>query len=267
MTDLGTVVRRFRGILSREPEQEASSPGIDTVLDGISAVTVISSLTGTVPAEADGDASDVRGELTSAIGRSMAGMRADVVLSGPDLSGTQDLIHLAAGRQLSLVAHVACRALPGHATAQGSGHEAIHTAADSGFFTLFARNVQEAVDLSLIARYVAERTLVPGLVAMDGATAVRAVEDVNLPTATLVREFLGRAGDMIESPTPAQEIVFGANRRRVPRWFDLERPALHGAHEAADIWGLGAAARRPYVLDHVAPTLAAAVAEYARHSG
>ena len=122
-----------------------------------------------------------RGALATAIGLSLSGIRATAFLSSADLAGAQDLLASAAGRHLPLVAHLSNRALAGHASAMGSGHEALHISADSGCFMLFAANVQEAVDLTLIARRVAEQTLIPGLVIMDGDQTALAMQDVRLP--------------------------------------------------------------------------------------
>ena len=58
-------------------------------------------------------------------------------------------------------------------------------------FLLFAANVQGAADLTLIARRVAERCLVPGLVAMDVEQTAMAMQDVRLPDDDLLRLFVG----------------------------------------------------------------------------
>ena len=167
----------------------------------------------------DGDlhghpADGARGALATAIGASLAGMRATAFINANDLAAVQDLLVSARGRHLPLVLHVSNQALAGHSTALGSGHEAVHISADSGCFLLFAANVQEAVDFTLIARQVAERTLIPGLVIMDGEQTAQAIQDVRLPDDELVRSYLGKADDTLDSPTPAQKMLFGEQRRR-----------------------------------------------------
>lgn len=122
-----------------------------------------------------------RGALAAAVGLAMGGSRATCFLSGPDLAGALDLLRSAAGRRLPLVLHLANRALPAHGLAAGSGHEALHLAADSGALVLVAANVQEAVDFGLIGRRVAEATLTPVLVAMDGEETALSMQDVCLP--------------------------------------------------------------------------------------
>nr|VFK49469.1 MAG: Pyruvate:ferredoxin oxidoreductase [Candidatus Kentron sp. TC] len=192
-----------------------------------------------------------RGALAAAMGLTMAGARATVFLSGPDLISGQDLLVMAAGRHLPLVIHLSNQTLAAQAGALGTGHETYHTTADSGCFTLLAANVQEAVDLTLIARRTAELSLIPGVVAMDGQQTALAVQNASLPSSDLIRAFLGPAHERIGVPTPAQRVIFGGTRRRVPCWHDLDRPVLHGALQGPESWGLSAVAKRPYFDRHV----------------
>jgi pyruvate-ferredoxin/flavodoxin oxidoreductase len=208
-----------------------------------------------------------RGALATAIGLAMGGTRATVFLSAPDLAAALDLLILAAGRRLPLVIHVATRALPGHAVATGSGHEVYHLAADSGAFLLFAANVQETVDLTLIARRVAEETLTPGLVVMDGDRTALAMQEVRLPPAELIARFLGTPDDSIPAPTEVQRLLFGDRRRRVPRWQDPDHPVLLGSLQTPEIWGLGAAAGGTYFDTRVRASLEQAVADLRRETG
>lgn len=208
-----------------------------------------------------------RGALAAAIGLSLSGSRASVFLSGPDLASAQELLASAAGRHLPLVIHLGNRALAGQAAALGSGHEALHLSADSGCFTLFAANVQEAVDFALIARRVAEQALVPGLVVMDGEQTALAIQEVRLPPGELVEKFLGAPGDGIQPPTPAQKLLFGEQRRRVPRWHDPDRPVMLGALQPATSWGLGKAANRVFVDGHLGVLLKESFEQFARHTG
>lgn len=208
-----------------------------------------------------------RGALATAVGLAMGGTRATTFLSAPDLAAASDLLSAAAGRRLPLVVHLCNRALPGHAVAAGSGHEACHLATDSGAFVLFAANVQEAVDLTLIARRVAEETLTPGLVVMDGEQTALAMQEVRLPPGELISRYLGAPGDDITSPTAAQRLLFGDRRRRVPRWHDPDHPVLLGALQTSESWGLGATSAGAYFSPEIRSSLERAAGDLRRETG
>ncbi len=57
---------------------------------------------------------------------------------------------------------------------------------------LLARDVQEAVDLTVAGRRVAEDALLPVVVTIDGAETAASVQDLLLPTDALLRSYLGR---------------------------------------------------------------------------
>ncbi len=207
-----------------------------------------------------------RGALAAAMGLAMSGVRATVFLSSADLIRGQDLLVMAAGRHLPLVVHLTNQTLAAQAGALGTGHETYHTTGDSGCFMLLATNVQEAVDLTLIARRTAELSLIPGIVAMDTEQTALAVQNVSLPSPDLIRSFLGPAHEKIRSPTPAQGLIFGETRRRIPGWHDLDRPVLHGALQGTESWGLSAVAKRPYFDRHVAAILWESSERLAEHT-
>ena len=153
------------------------------------------------------------------------------------------------------------------AVARGSGHEAYHGVADAGCFQLLARNVQQAVDFTLISRRVTELALIPGLIAMDNEQTARAVQEVHLPPPDLVRRFVGSPEESISTPTDAQKLLYGSKRRRVPRGYDLDRPTLAGGFQGGEAWGLGAAGHSPYFAEHLMSLLDQALTELGKSTG
>jgi pyruvate-ferredoxin/flavodoxin oxidoreductase len=188
-------------------------------------------------------------------------------VSGSDIAAAQDLLISAAGKHAPLVLHLATQTIPAHGSSPGSSHDAVHLSADSGFFMLFAANVQEAVDFTYIARRVAEESLVPGMVIMDGEQTALAAQDARLPSTAQIKGFLGSAREQVESPTAAQKLLFGETRRRVPAWHDLDEPVLAGALFEKDSFALGAFARRPFFDDFVEESLAESFERYASRTG
>ncbi|GAB6041120.1 4Fe-4S binding protein [Endothiovibrio diazotrophicus] len=208
-----------------------------------------------------------RGALAAAMGRALAGQRACVFLDGPELASAVDLLANAAGRHLPLVVQLTNRALPAHGESAGTGHEALHLAGESGCVVLVAANVQEAVDLTLIAHRIAERALCPVAVAQDNELTALAPQEVSLAAAELVARFLGDADDEIDAPTPSQQLLFGDRRRRLPRWHDLDQPMLTGARQSTTAFALGATAAGPFFDDHVGALVDEAFAEFTRLTG
>ena len=161
-------------------------------------------------------------------GMSMMGLRATNFSSGQGIAYMHESLYAAVGKRLTYVLNVAARAMTKHALNVHAGHDDYHAVDDTGFLQLFAKDVQEAADLNLIAHRVAELTLNPGICAQDGFLTSHVVESMRLPELALVKTYLGDPSDRIQSPTPAQRLVFGETRRRIPEMFDLDYPAMLG---------------------------------------
>ncbi|HAJ92620.1 MAG TPA: hypothetical protein DCO71_08415, partial [Gammaproteobacteria bacterium] len=291
-----SALRLLRSLLGAPSRSTGPYVGTITTLDGNTAVAVTEAgisetvaLAASYPADAanlgwrceqyrHGDnsqgavlgslaAESPRGALAAASGLSLSGSRAVCFLSGPDLASSLDLLTAAAGRHLPLVAHIANRALPNHSNSLGSGHEALHLAADCGCFVLFASNVQEAVDFYMVARHVAEQALIPGLVFMDGEQTALSMQELRLPPGELTKQFLGAADDEIPAATPAQRFLFGDTRRRIPRWHNPDRPAMLGGLQTTESWGLGRAAHQVFYQQHLVECLNQAFTKFEQLTG
>lgn len=212
-------------------------------------------------------AEGARGALAAAIGQALTGLRTTAFLAGADLAAVQDLLHTAVGQHVPLVIHLGLRGLGGAGAAPGTGHEALHIAADSGAIVLIAANVQEAVDFTLIARKIAELTLLPVIVAQDGEQTALALQDVILPTPALIEQFLGQPGESIAVENTAQQFLFGTTRRRLPRWHDPDRPILLGPQLPPQVRGLSQAGASVYLDSAATTTLATVLQEFSTLSG
>jgi pyruvate-ferredoxin/flavodoxin oxidoreductase len=254
----------YRKVFGAPAGSDIREEGLDCVLDGNGAVEIAES---SITTHAARSAEGPRGLIASATGLALSGQRATAFLSGTDVGAAQDLLISAAGKHVPLVLHIATRAAAAHGATLGSGHETVHLSADTGFFILFAANVQEAVDFTYIARRVAEQSLVPGLVVMDGGQTAMAPQNVRLLSPTQSSEFTGAARDDIEAPTAAQKLLFGDTRRRVPAWHDLDEPVLSGALFDRESFALGAFARRPFFDAFVAESLHTAFMRFAAKTG
>ncbi|HVS01588.1 MAG TPA: 2-oxoacid:acceptor oxidoreductase family protein, partial [Thermoanaerobaculia bacterium] len=200
-------------------------------------------------------------------GMAMVGLRATNFSSGQGIAYMHESLYPAVGKRLTYVLNMACRAMTKHALNVHAGHDDYHAIDDTGFFQLFAKDAQEAADLDLIAHRIAELSLNPGVCAQDGFLTSHVLESIRLPERALVKEYLGDPADRIPSPTPAQRLVFGERRRRIPELFDLDNPVMLGVVQNQDSYAQGVAAQRPFFFDHLQELSDLAMAEYARLTG
>jgi pyruvate-ferredoxin/flavodoxin oxidoreductase len=200
-------------------------------------------------------------------GMSMTGLRATNFSSGQGIAYMHESLYAAVGKRLTYVLNVAARAITKHALNVHAGHDDYHAVDDTGFFQVFAKDVQETADLTLIAHRIAELSLNPGLSAQDGFLTSHVIETLLLPERDLIKAYLGDPSDLIDCPTPAQKLVFGEKRRRIPELFDMDYPAMIGTVQNQDSYAQGIAAQRPFYFDHVAELADRAFAEFEALTG
>ena len=293
---LGSPVRNTQRSKKKEQPSEAKYPGKPKALDGSSAIvemeTAASEAAGAYPitpstqmgegwalAYAEGKLNvngrrliffEPEGEHAAAAvtaGMSMTGLRSTNFSSGQGIAYMHESLYAAVGKRLTYVLNVATRAMTKHSLNVHAGHDDYHAVDDTGFFQVFAKNVQESADLNLIAHRIAELSLNPGICAQDGFLTSHVIESVRMPERDLVREYLGDPSDIIESPTPAQKLVFGETRRRIPEMFDVDYPAMLGVVQNQDSYAQGIAAQRPFYFDHIQALTDQAFDEFARLTG
>ena len=200
-------------------------------------------------------------------GMSMVGLRSTNFSSGQGIAYMHESLYAAVGKRLTYVLNVACRAMTKHSLNVHAGHDDYHAIDDTGFFQLFAKDVQSVADLNLIAHRVAELSLNPGICAQDGFLTSHVIESFYEPERELIREFLGDPADIIDSPTGAQRSVFGERRRRIPELYNFDYPAMLGVVQNQESYAQGVAAQRPFYFDHIQELSNQAFEEFAALSG
>ena len=186
-------------------------------------------------------------------GLAMTGLRSANFSSGQGIAYMHESLYAAVGKRLTYVLNIGARAMTKSTLNVHAGHDDYHCIDDTGFFQLFARNAQSAADLNLIAHRVAELALTPGAVAQDGFLTTHLIESMLAPERGLVEEYLGRPDDLIDTPTPAQRILYGDQRRRIPELWDVDNPMVAGLVENQDAYMQSVAAQRPFFFDHIQP--------------
>jgi pyruvate-ferredoxin/flavodoxin oxidoreductase len=128
---------------------------------------------------------------SAAEGFALAGGRVTNFTAGQGLILMKEVLYVIAGKRLPAVFHVGARALTSQSLNIHAGHDDVMGVADCGWGIFFARNCQEAADLTAIARRVAEDGETPWFVAQDGFLTTHTIENVQLPEDELLRRFVG----------------------------------------------------------------------------
>ncbi|MEJ2530337.1 MAG: 2-oxoacid:acceptor oxidoreductase family protein [Halioglobus sp.] len=184
-------------------------------------------------------------------GLAMTGLRAANFSSGQGIAYMHESLYAAVGKRLTYVLNIGARAMTKATLNVHAGHDDYHCVDDTGFFQLFAANAQQAADLNIIAHRVAELALTPGIVAQDGFLTTHLIESLLVPERELIEEYLGRPDDMITTPTPAQRLIYGEKRRRIPQLWDVDNPMMSGLVQNQDAYMQSVAAQRPFFFDHI----------------
>ena len=184
-------------------------------------------------------------------GMSMTGMRAVNFTSAQGLAFMHESLYAAVGKRLTYVLNLGCRAITKASLNVHCAHDDYHCADDTGFIQVFAKNAQESADLNMIARKTAELSLTPAMVAQDGFLTTHQIEPMLVPERELIAEYLGCAEDVIDTPTPAQQMLYGPKRRRIPSIWDVDNPMQTGVVANQDAYMQAVAAQRPYFFDHI----------------
>jgi len=200
-------------------------------------------------------------------GMAMTGMRATNFSSAHGVAFMHESLYAAVGKRLPYVLNIGTRAITKASLNVHCSHDDYHCIDDTGFFQVFGANAQEAADLNLIGRKIAELSLTPAAVAQDGFLTTHLIEPLMVPERELIEEFCGSPDDIIPCPTPAQKMIYGEKRRRVPEIWDVDNPMLSGAVQNQDAYMQAVAAQRPYFFDHISSLTDQVMDEYYELTG
>lgn len=185
---------------------------------------------------------------SSCEGFALAGGRVTNFTSGQGLVLMKEVLYTIAGKRLPIVFHIGARALTSHSLNVHCGHDDIMSVADCGWGILFARNAQEAGDLALISRRIAEDTRTPFMPVQDGFLTTHTIEKVLLCEPELMASFVGKPQD------------------RVLNLFDTSNPVMTGVVQNQDAYMKGKMAQR-FFYDIVPAAIDSAFEEFAKLTG
>ncbi|MGE5585600.1 MAG: pyruvate ferredoxin oxidoreductase [Bacillota bacterium] len=154
--------------------------------------------------------------MSATIGASAAGARAMTATSSQGLALMWEMLYIAAGLRLPIVAPVVNRALSAPINIH-CDHSDTMGARDSGWVQIYSENAQEAYDNLIQAVRIAEHAdvQIPAMVCMDGFIVSHGMENAELLDDHVVRNFVGQR-------TPKHSLL------------DVDNPATFGALDFAD---------------------------------
>ncbi len=188
-------------------------------------------------------AASVTESLATASGMALAGSRVSSFFTGDRILEGYQQIQFIADHHIPMVLHPLLR----EGFGPGSNHAGYHGISDIGLFQIMPHTVQQAVDYTILAHWLSERSLVPGVVGIDR----NRIESASLPAAEKLRSFLGAADDLLSSPTPSQLLLFSGERRQVPAWFDQDRPVSVGTQQGSNEGAARAAGNQAFFFSHL----------------
>ena len=202
-----------------------------------------------------------------AIAMSITGKRVVNFTSGQGIVYGSEQYYHAPGKLSTMVLEVSARALTRHALNVHCGHDDVYAVLDTGWTILFAKDAQQAADQALIIRKVNELALTPGINVQDGFLTSHLERTFHKHESDLIREFLGRADDIIDCPTEAQRELFGPKRRRIPETMSIINPALFGPVQNQEHYMNGVVARRNNFVEPILGFLEEVYKEFGELTG
>ena len=181
-------------------------------------------------------------------GFALAGGRIANFTSGQGLILMKEVLYTIAGKRLGVVFNIGARALSSQSLNVHAGHDDVMGCTDVGWGMLFAKNAQEAADLSLIARRAAEDSETPFMNIQDGFLTTHTVERVLKPEEEMMREYLGHPSEKLHN------------------LMDVYNPIMSGPVQNQDSYMKGKIAQR-FFYDRVPEHLQAAMDEFYRLTG
>lgn len=128
--------------------------------------------------------------ISATVGAAAAGARAMTATSSQGFALMWEILHIASAMRLPIVMPVVNRAISGPINIH-CDHSDTMGARDSGWIQIFSENAQEMYDNMIQAVRIAESSLLPAMVTMDGFIISHGMENAFLLNDEAVREFIG----------------------------------------------------------------------------
>jgi len=158
-------------------------------------------------------------------GASATGVRVYTATSSQGLLLMTEVLFNIAGMRLPVVMTCANRGVSAPITIWNDHQDAM-TVRDSGWIMFFAENHQESIEQHLLAYKIAESLKIPVMINIDGFVLTHSYEDVTIPTAKDIKNFLPpykpTKGEYLDVNNPVSLGTFAA-----PPYYMEIREKLH----------------------------------------
>lgn len=172
------------------------------------------------------------GAISTIVGGSAAGARVFSTTSSQGLALMHEVIFAAAGLRLPLVMVVANRSLSAPLSIWNDHQDSI-VERDSGWIQLYCESNQEVVDTVPLAYKIAEETMLPVMVCMDGFYLTHAVEQIEIPTKETIASFLPKYNPRFKLD-PENPVTLGVYAKP-EHYQDFRNDLDNDVHAAKDV--------------------------------
>ena len=164
------------------------------------------------------------------LGAASAGSRSYTASASQGILLMSEVLHNIAGLRVPVVLTCANRAVSSPVSIWND-HQDSMAVRDSGWIQLYCADNQEAVDTTIQAFRISERTELPVMVCVDGFTLTHTLEPIDLPEAAQVDAFLPpfRFSRSLSSARPLTQGTLVS-----PEFFTEIRSLQHGAFDLAE---------------------------------
>ncbi|MBK8558166.1 MAG: hypothetical protein IPL65_21600 [Lewinellaceae bacterium] len=125
-----------------------------------------------------------------------------------------------------------------------------HGLKETGSIILSAASAQEALHLAIVGHIASEQSLAPCILLVDALQEIKS--DVSFPDPSRLAALIGDTDDPMDAPNPAQAMIFGKTRRRIPNWNHFDYPTMSGLQKRGLSADLEHAAQRQFFEKEVA---------------
>ena len=183
-----------------------------------------------------------QGDIAHNIGLASTGLRTLAFIKGSAIKKLAPSLTQAVGQQLATSVIV-----------EYDRMDQIQELMETGAFVFSASSWQEVLDFACLSMSVSERTLIPGVVVYSAALANSEFKtSFDIPQ---LKEFLGNPDRWIDSPTPAQKLIFGEKRKQLPNWFDPDLPVTIGTLRSNEDLYFEKASSQEFIQSHLVDEL------------